>query len=156
MAGTRYRSISRKTFAGVMSEMGFTEVRLPRTQEYVYERAITNGPRPSDRFKVRVFSSVDVYTGVTREIGSDAIRVMLFDTERQRGILDLPRVCRTENALANTKARARTAWGYVMDANHHCSCGSLMITRKGKRGEFLGCTSFPECREVRQTEKCAA
>lgn len=33
--------------------------------------------------------------------------------------------------------------------NETCSrCGSPMIVRKGKRGEFLGCSSFPKCRNT--------
>lgn len=33
--------------------------------------------------------------------------------------------------------------------NGTCSkCGSPMIVRKGKRGEFLGCSSFPKCRNT--------
>ena len=146
---SRYRSISHDAFASLMAEMGFSKVYPPNTVEYVFERVVTNGPHPSDRFKVRIYSSIDLRTGTTRESGSDAIRVILFDTALGRGVVDLPLVMRTENALANVKARARTAWGYVMNANHHCDCGSLMAVRTGKRGTFLGCTSYPTCQSTR-------
>ena len=149
MTGSRYRSISHDAFTALMTEMGFSKVYPPNTSEFVFERTVTNGPRPSDRFKVRVYSSIDVRTGTTRELGSDAIRVILFDTVRERGVLDLPLVMRTENALANTKVRARAAWAYVMDAEHHCDCGSLMVERTTKKGVFLGCTSYPECKNTR-------
>jgi hypothetical protein len=30
------------------------------------------------------------------------------------------------------------------------ACGSPMAERKGKHGAFLGCTSYPQCRETRR------
>ncbi|MEH7480697.1 restriction endonuclease [Neobacillus drentensis] len=35
-------------------------------------------------------------------------------------------------------------------SNETCSkCGSPMVLRTGKRGEFLGCSSFPKCRNTK-------
>jgi restriction system protein len=35
-------------------------------------------------------------------------------------------------------------------SNETCSkCGSPMVLKKGKRGEFLGCSSFPTCRNTK-------
>jgi restriction system protein len=37
--------------------------------------------------------------------------------------------------------------------NETCSkCGSPMVLRTSKRGEFLGCSSFPKCRNTRNVE----
>ena len=31
-----------------------------------------------------------------------------------------------------------------------CSCGAMMIERKGKYGAFMGCTKYPDCKETRK------
>ncbi len=148
-AGSRYRAISHADFLRTMSEIGFAETRVPGAAEYAYERMVNNGPHPSERFKVRVFSSVAMDTGWSRECGGDAIRVLLVDTVLKRPVLDWT-VHRTENALPNATKRAREAWGYVMRPEHHCpSCGAMMVKREGKRGEFLGCTAYPVCEMTR-------
>jgi restriction system protein len=37
--------------------------------------------------------------------------------------------------------------------NETCSkCGSPMVLRTSKRGEFLGCSNFPKCRNTRNVE----
>jgi hypothetical protein len=149
---TRYCPFTKDSFDLLMSEMGFVEFPMSGVHEYVYQRIIHNGPFPSDRFAVRIYSTVDVRTQMTRENGADAIRIVLFDIKRQRSVLDWT-TKRTFNAFANTKLRAKDAWGYVMKAEHHCAtCSALMVERKSTRGSFLGCTNFPECHAVRQLE----
>ena len=153
MTGTRYRSFTKSQFDALMNEMRFAEVKTTAL-EHVYQRVVHNGPKPSDRFAIRLYSTVDVRTGVARDNGGDAIRVMLFDTQRDKPVQDWT-VNRTQNAFTNVKARCRDAWGYVMDATHHCDCGSLMVERTSKRGAFLGCTSFPECKATKPLAKAA-
>jgi hypothetical protein len=150
-----YRSISYATFAKAMREIGFKEVSLPGTWEHVWEREILCR-LSQGRYKVRILSSVDMQTGVTRDRAADAIHVLLLDTNRNdRVVLNL-RVNRTERALTNTVKRAREAYGYVSaHPEHHCTCGSLMVVRQSKRGEFLGCTNYPECKETRRIAQAA-
>lgn len=149
MAGTRYREITRTAFTDQMAAMGFGEVVVRGCAEHVYERQIDKGPNPN-RFAIRIFSSVHRGTGVTRECGGDAIRVLLMDTVLDRPVLDW-RVYRTESALENTKTRAREAWVYVAKApENHCSCGALMVERTSKHGPFMGCTNYPICRNKRR------
>lgn len=143
---SRYRSISLERFSDRMTAMGFAPMRVPGCLEHVFERVITNGPNPG-RFSVRIYSSIDD-TGHTRDVGGDAIRVLLMDTVFDRPALDW-RVYRTENALDNMHARARDAWGYTMNSDHHCSCGALMVERSSRNGAFMGCTNYPHCRRTR-------
>lgn len=148
MSGSRYRPFDYATFAGWMQEIGFAEINLPRTWEYCWERPVTcrlsNG-----RYAVRIFSSVSKVDNHSRESGGDAIRVLLMDTVRDRPVLNY-QVNRTAGAHENTVKRAREAYGYVsQDANHHCTCGGLMVLRKGGKGPFWGCSSFPECKQTR-------
>ena len=151
---SRYRPIDFATFAALMQDKGFSEITLPGTAEHVWEHAI-ECPLSTGRYKVRIYSSID-QSGVTREVGGDAIRVQLFDTVRNRPVGDFRRVHRTENALDNTMERAREVYAYVSKhPEHHCTCGSLFVQRTGKRGPFMACTAFPACKNTRPVTQAA-
>jgi hypothetical protein len=149
---THFRPFSYADFLSWMAEVGFQEVDLPNTEEYAFERVIVckrAEDRPG-RFTIRIFSSVDKRSGVTREIGSDAIRILLLDAKRDGPVMSWM-VKRTINAHTNVVQRARDAWGYVsLHPEHHCSCGHLMVARKSKGKAFLGCSAFPECKKTKQ------
>jgi hypothetical protein len=34
-------------------------------------------------------------------------------------------------------------------------CGAVMVRRKGKRGEFFGCSAYPRCNGTKQIEETA-
>ena len=144
---SRFQEISFFDFSSWMFGIGFEAVDLENVFEYVWERKIVTRKYP-DRFIVRIYSSISKNTNETRETGSDAIRVMLFDTVLDKPVKDWT-VYRTKNAKSNVIARARDAWGYVIDSNHHCSCGSLMVQRSSRHGNFFGCTTYPTCKETR-------
>lgn len=152
---TRYCPISLERFTRWTNSWGFYEVDVPGTNEYVFERIIHNGPNPY-RFKVQILSSVSKLTNLTREVGADAIRIMLIDTKLSRAVQDW-RVFRTANAQTNAHERAKEAWAYVMAADHHCpDCGALMVRRTSKNGSFMGCTAYPVCKTTKNIEAKAA
>ena len=157
-----FRPISHLEFAETMLGIGFTPVSLANTWEYAWERTIkcrlSDGRVSDGRFKIRILSSVDINTGMTRDRAKDAIHIMVLDTQDKRPgrpLVDY-RVNRTENALTNVVKRAREAYGYVSKfPEHHCTCGSLMVVR-GKPGrQFLGCTAYPDCKETRRLAQAA-
>lgn len=160
-AGSRYRAITRREFERQMADMGFSEIAYPGSKEHIYQRAIANRDGSPSRFVVRIFSSVHIGTGMTRECGDDAIRIVLFDSvlkdqrARERIVQDW-RTFRTENALPNMRQRARDAFAYAIQ--NGCDCGALMIERSGKSGPFMGCTDYPNCKNTRALacEKMAA
>lgn len=149
MTKTRYREITLDQFASSMAALGFKELPASHCNERVYGRRISAGPMPS-RFAVAVFSSVDKRDSVSRECGSDAIRVVVLDTcmldeNKHATVIGgiTRRVHRTESALANIKDRMLVARNYVADPSNYCpSCNSLMAPRKGRRGPFMACTSM--------------
>jgi len=146
---SRYRPINRSEFAKMMGEMGFEEVKVSGCSEHVYERMIPRNDGSPPRFSVRIFSSVDVATGMTRDCGEDAIRILLQDHDIKRPVQSW-RAFRTENALTNMRERAREAWKFAVNQANRCDCGSFMVERKSKsRGPFLGCAAFPVCRKTR-------
>ena len=132
---SRYCEIRFSDFSGLMAEMGFRQVQIEGTLEYVFER-----PFSDPRFDVRIYSSIDVRTNSTRECGADAIRVSLYDTLLGRYSYK-GTVHRTANAKINTRERARDAWRWARD--NRCQCGAMMAERKGSMGKFLGCTDYP-------------
>jgi len=128
--------------------------------EYVFERVVKHH-NPEDfmkaltgkdfRYSIRIFSSVDRNSKKTRESGSDAIRVTLYDLKKDRPIKVERRVNRTVNAFHNMKERARELWRYVADGSHVCpDCEGLLVKRTAKRTkkDFLGCSAFPECKHT--------
>ena len=155
-----YRPFSHAEFQSWMEAIEFKPVDVPGALEYAYQRDILckRVADRLDRFKVRIMSSVDMRTGMSRDVGGDAIRVLLLDTHLQtqngstRIVADWT-VNRTVGARENTIQRARDVWGYVSEhPEHHCSCGALMAVRKGRNGKFLGCTAFPTCTKTKPIE----
>jgi len=149
---SRYRPISRATFAAEMAAMGFAEVAYHGSKEHMYQRMMARKDGSPSRFVVRICSSVHMDTGTTRDCGEDAIRILLLDTDlkdhngRPKIVQDW-RTFRTENALRNMRERARDAFAYAI--KNRCECGAVMVERKGKTGPFMGCTDYPNCKQTR-------
>lgn len=141
-----FHEISAKDFTEAMGKIGFALISLPNVFELVFERRFEE-----TRFSIRVYSSVSAHSGMTREKGSDAIRVMIHDYDLD---VDAPIsvVKRTQNALTNLVVRCREA--FVWKNAHKCKCGAIMAVRDGKRGKFLGCSAFPKtkCGETKPWE----
>ena len=140
-----YVPINATAFKAVIeNEMGFGEIYIDGTYERVWERKI-----PNTNYSVRVFSSI--VNNCTRDVGEDAIRVTLFNLITERPIAVEKRVNRTLNALSNMKERARDVWRYAIDKNNKCpECGDLLVPRKGKYSEFVGCNNFPSCKHIKK------
>lgn len=143
-----YVAISRERFEAEMNDMGFTHVNIPGTSEMVFEREI-----PKNDFAVRIYSTITPNSGVSREVGKDAIRIQLFNKKKERPIKSEGRVNRTgteDGVMERTRQRARDAWAWATKKEHQCGCGGLMTKRKGKNGEFLGCSNYPDCKNTAQ------
>tara|TARA_B100000959_G_scaffold226168_1_gene240636 strand:+ start:430 stop:945 length:516 start_codon:yes stop_codon:yes gene_type:complete len=131
-----------------------------RANEYVFERVVKHDNvddfmralKGDDfRYSIRIFSSVDRNTKQTRDSGSDAIRVTLYDLKKDRPVKVERRVNRTVNAFHNMRERARELWKYVADGTHVCpTCESLLVKRTAKRTkkDFLGCSNYPTCKHT--------
>lgn len=140
-----YVEVTRNRFESEMNDMGFSHIRIPGTLEMVFERIINND------FAVRIYSSIDPRTGVSRKVGADAIRVLLFNKTKDRGVKVEKRVNRTgteDGVLTRTRDRAREVWGWY--TKNQCSCGGVMVERKGPKGKFLGCSNYPDCKNTAQ------
>ena len=98
--------------------------------------------------------SLRVYTGInldgnSRDVGSDAIRCNIFWRNSEgdiRKVASSKRVHRVAGWKANLQQRLDS-----LTIEARCDkCSAPMVNRKSKRGEFLGCANFPNCRNTKE------
>jgi len=149
---SRYTEIRHDEMADLLEGIGFEPRNQSGCVEYVWERNVVSKSGKTFPYAVRVYSSVDKRTGVTRDCGADAIRVVLMDLESGRAMKLKTgkgkagqRIYRTKNALPTLKERCREYFVKVIQDG--CpKCGAVMAERAGKNGSFLGCTKYPVCK----------
>lgn len=171
-AGDRYVPLNFAEVKALLEgDMGFEQKQPKGTRELCWQRQVVVKGVPVP-YVVRVYSTLEP-TGECRELGADAIRVVLVDIEDgdgddfERVLTVEKRVFRTKSAMDNLRTRARELYGYVLNAAHRCPCcGRLMQVRKstGKRNvnrhvkvrmeppkEFFACTGFNHNKACKHT-----
>ncbi len=137
-----YTEITEKEFEYVLSHLGksgydWKKLEEPNAKENVYMVSIND-------IHLKVFSSI--VGGTSREIGTDAIRVVGWDMVSDRPMsASEGRVNRTDNWAENLKARIQTVVSKVVemrDAPKCPKCGGMMSEMKGKFGKFMGCLNY--------------
>ncbi len=134
-----YVRITKKEFEYALShlgKMGYTWKKLneQKTLEDVYMVSI-NGVH------IKIFSSV--VDGVSRNVGSDAVRVVGWDVESDRPIMSSEmRLTRTKNWSDNLKLRIQKVVSKIIDAPSCKICGGMVVEMKGKFGKFMGCLNY--------------
>jgi hypothetical protein len=113
---------------------------------------------PGGRAMVRVFTTLDGGE-VARDCGEDAVRVCLgaLDGERFRPLEKGTKILRTAPQAApdrvavfleRLREEIRQVYARAKDVRGCPKCGKPMAQREGRFGPFLGCTGFPECRQI--------
>lgn len=138
----RYVKISREEMDEFMSSNFFTCINPDqRSQELVY--FITWG---DDNYALKVYSSILTISG-GREIGADAIRVVMFINTNAglKAMWKAPRVYRTQNWRKNLQQRINEGLLRGCEGrDYKCPrCGSPKILRDGKNGLFWSCSMWP-------------
>lgn len=139
-----YVEISKKWFEHTLSNLGksgFTweECKDEKAKETVYMVSIND-------IHIKIFSSI--VDGVSRDVGSDAIRIVGWDIKSDRPIMSSEmRVNRTENWSENLKSRINSVVTKLsqLEDNPKCTypgCGGTMVEMKGKYGKFKGCLNY--------------
>lgn len=148
--GVRYVEVSSEAVAKTLELCEFVRADQNGCWEEVWVRPVTSSAGKEFPYEVRIYTSVDIRTGFSRECGEDAIRLVLWDKGTDRPVKAAEkRVYRTKNAMLNMVEGARELFRFVFSAQK-CSCGGLMLERKGKNGPFLGCSRFPVCTKTAQ------
>lgn len=139
-----YCEITYREFKEFMLNEGFNEVNDTFSGEYVFEKVLTHASHPqfTHNWIVRIYSSVSKSTNKTRNVGTDAIRLIIIDPDTKRKMRGDKRVNRIETWKNNLQKRLENWTGII----EWCpQCGYPLVDRKGKYGAFVGCYGFPQC-----------
>lgn len=140
-----YVAVTAEDMDAFLGPQGFERVPVPRTRELVYARRADAG---GHALSLRVYTGIEP-NGCSRDIGADAIRVVLAWRKADGTIAVVAtakRVHRVEGWRANLQQRLDS-----IAVGPTCECGSPMVlrTRKGTKDHFHGCASFPACKLTR-------
>jgi hypothetical protein len=119
---------------------------------YVFRHPKTPG------YGIWVYSTIDKRDNLSRDCGTDAIRVMLYHEPTDTRFWSLPKVLRVESWRKNLRRRCRlaaallTTFGDTICPN--CSA-PMRYVPNGKKKAFWGCVNYPSCRHVEWVEPMA-
>ena len=138
-----YTNITAEDMSLFLEAQGFNPLTLPGTVELVWgRRCDTNGLYLS----LRCYSGIDP-SGQSREVGADAIRLVLMLGKPDGTVVKLSgdrRVNRVAGWQRNLQARI-DKWTELLPQAKCPKCGLPMVPRKGPHGDFLGCCNYPIC-----------
>ena len=89
---SNFVTLSKEQFEDALPN-GFKQIDDPRAQEIIYDI-----PTDVEHLVVRIYSTVDKRTNVTRDVGADAIRVVYWDSLNSRPIGKGKKILRVEGA----------------------------------------------------------
>jgi hypothetical protein len=136
---------------------GFSQIKVPDTREFVFSKGVKGWDFGNDKLRVaiRVYTSIDIALGISRDNGQDAIRVTAWARRNETAPFMLhgtKRVHRVKGWRDNLAERLN-AWRELL--GQPCpTCGCPMfIKHNRKSGEpFWGCVRYPNCLGVRACE----
>ena len=83
-------SVTKEQFESSLPK-DFEIIALPNCKEIVYQI-----PSENPDIKIRIYSSIDIRTNISRDVGSDAIRIVYWDTKNDRPLGKGKKIYRTE------------------------------------------------------------
>jgi hypothetical protein len=148
-----YTNITWEEMNIYLTSQGFTINKHSSLRDYneedSYDKIITHNNK---QFAIRVYTSL--IFGKSRDVGKDAIRVILFYVNKAGGYYKIgtdKRINRTQGWKVNLQKRIdRWNENIVWCAD----CGLPMIIRKRKfvatAKPFYGCIGYPDCKGTKQ------
>ena len=142
--GRQYTNVTEAEFDAFMDDLAVYSKRVPaNAKEVVYDI-----PLPVDGLVVRVWSTL--VRGNSRAKGEDAIRTVVWDTEKSQPIAGKPKTLRIDTWRKNLRAKIKELLKKWRQYDRLCpECGSRMALREPEQGDswtaFWGCTNFPRC-----------
>ena len=143
---SEFIKISRDNFNTFLNEYTLTTASPimldePSSNEIIYEI-----PTEKSTITIKIYSSVDKFSGITRDIGEDAIRCVLFDFISQKPVGKAKRTHRMTNWKERLKEKLDELKEETKKIQICKTCNSAMVLRNSSRGEFYGCLSYPNCK----------
>lgn len=121
-------------------KIGYIRPTIPdNTKEYVYEIQ-TAYPE----IVIKIYSTIDVRSNVSRTIGTDAIRTVALYKNKQL-FYKATKTLRLKTWQDNLEAKLREIMDKIITVPICPVCGTMMIQRKGRNGLFWGCINYPTC-----------
>lgn len=134
-------------FEIVMQESNNLGHKKSFTGEYVYRVPIAE----RDDIEIRIFSTIDKNSNRARDKGDDAIRCVIWDNPTESAIGGRKKTLRIKTFCSNLTRKIKELKNQWDSMTTNCSeCGGWMVKREGEYGEFLGCTSYPDCNNTEQ------
>lgn len=142
----RFVEISQYEFEKALKKFRPQRIRPTGVFEAVYKIFLQNG------LSIWVYSTIRRDTGVSREKGSDAIRVVMM--YRDSRIIDTaPKTLRTINwdeiLISKIEDMIDISTDYLDPSGHPL----LKKKKKDGKGIFYGCALYPDCKYIYKGEK---
>lgn len=140
---SEYYAITLEEMTAFMIGRGFDAIKIDGTHEVVFAKTV---PEKAD-LEIRVFTSIDG-RGEARDVGDDAIRVVIYSPKYKRGVGSDARVYRVKGWGENLDNRLFSIFEQARTGLALCpACGAYMLERSGKNGRpFFGCVTYPACK----------
>lgn len=149
--GRQYENVTEDEFDAFMDDLAAYEKSVPAdAREVVYDI-----PLPADELVVRVWSTL--VRGNSRAKGKDAIRAVVWDTEKGQPIGGREKTLRLgptdsnpEGWKGNLRPKIQDLVANWRNYDKECpECGARMALREPDRNDdwdpFWGCTNYPNC-----------
>lgn len=112
--------------------------------EYVYDYP-DYAPK-LDNVVLRIYSTVDKRTNISRGKGNDAIRLVAVVKPTGSPVTGEKKTLRIKTWKKNLREKIEAMLDNKDELITICDeCGGVMLPKEGKYGEFLGCYNYPEC-----------
>lgn len=134
----QYETITLTDMDAVLTVRGFKQDNSAPGYEYAYRKEMH---KDGVMYYIRVFTSIDKGTNISRSVGSDAIRIVIYN-DKGYVVGHETRVNRSTGWAIRLNARIDKWIESVMWCPQ---CGHPLRERTGKYGKFRGCTTFPVC-----------
>lgn len=131
-----------KASEGAVDGGRWRRINVLRAFEVVFEST------PSEKWAIRCFTGVDKVKERSRDMGTDAIRLVLIDRESELVVANATRVHRS-GSLESLKLRLADRLAALRQAavnTPRCKCGAIMVRRQRKEDQiwFWGCALWNE------------
>lgn len=124
--------------------------------EIVFEVCLPPSPKRAEFITIKVFTSIAKGADTARDCGEDAIRIVVgsISTGDFKPVGYNAKVLRTAPRegdrvtlfLERFLESLRDAYKFGLSVPVCEKCGNHLAKRKGPKGDFWGCTGYPDCR----------
>ena len=132
----KYTVITLREIKTMLETMGFEYYNDPNATEYVFQKYLD---RSGKLYTLKLYTSVSKYTDDSRDVGTDAIRLIVCSNGKYFGE---GRTNRTQNWKTNLITRIMQ-WDNLFKICPQCN--NPLKERTGKFGVFYGCSTYPSC-----------